>query len=963
MAPEQQLTFGPFRLDVTGGRLWRGAHVVALRPRAVAVLRYLAEHPGRLVTKAELRQAVWGDTHVTDTVLRVCVREIRAALGDLASAPQYVQTVGQEGYCFLAGGDLESLPLPTPGPLVGRQREVERLEGWFQRAASGQRQIGFISGEVGIGKTTVVKLFSSRLAARSGVRVGHGQCVEHYSEGEPYLPWLEALGRLARGPGGSEVLAAMRRYAPMWLIQLPGMVSELELERLQRQVQGATPARMVRELSELLDVLAAEVPLVVVLEDLHWSDRSSMECLTSLAQRPEPARLLVLGTYRQAELVIRRHPLRGMVQELGGRGQAAELCLEVLSAEDVAAYVAGRLGGPVAAVLAAFIYERTDGNALFMVNMLEHLVQHRVVVRQEGTWTLREEAEKESVPEGLRQLLVRRLESLKPEERRVLEVASVVGEVFTAAAVAAGVQGSVEHIEEVCEELAAPHHFLADIGLTTWPDGTSTGSYRFQHALYQWVLYEGLGSTRRGQLHRRIGTRLEAGYGARAAEIAAQLAVHYERAGEAGRAVHSWQQAGEQAVRRNALHEAIAALRRGLAVLGTRPDSPQRAQQELTLHLLMGELLMGAKGIAAPDAGEVYAQAHTLCQQLGEPPELCRVLYGLYQSHVGQGRVRAAGEVSQQLLAMAEVQPAMNGLLEGHLAVGGAAFFRGDFVAARAHLEQCRSLADALPFPTSPFRGGFVTGVEPLVWLELALWALGYADQAQQRCQEALAWARQVDHPPSLWVAQCFAAMLSHCRRDVAGTRAYAEAAMALAGAQGFAHRVELGRILWGWALVLQEDAAAGVAYIRQGLAESQGLGPEVAHPYWLTLLVEAHGRVGQPEAGLTVLAGALTVMDTTEARWWEAEIYRLQGDLLLHLPSPEVSQAEASFHQALDVARRQQAKALELRAAISLSRLWQQQARRTEARQLLADIYRWFTEGFDTADLQTAKALLEELS
>jgi predicted ATPase len=688
-----------------------------------------------------------------------------------------------------------------------------------------------------------------------------------------------------------------------------------------------------------------------------------VECLAGLAQRREPARLLMLGTYRPAEAVIRGHPLRGMVQELCGRGQAVELRLEVLPAEDVAAYVAGRLGGPASAALAAFIYERTDGNALFMVNMLEHLVQQGEVVRRGGAWTLREGAETVSVPEGLRQLLGRRLEALRPEARRVLEAASVVGEAFAVAAVAAGVQGSVEEVEAVCEGLVAPPPFLADIGLVTWPDGTSAGSYRFQHALYQQVLYGGLGTGRRAQLHRRIGARLEAGYGARAGEIAAQLAVHFERGGEVERAVHAWQQAGEQAARRHAHQEAIAALRRGLALLAMRPHSPARSQQELTLQLTLGELLMAVKGMAAPDAGEVYAQAHTLCQQLGEPPELCRVLYGLYQSYVGQGRVRAAGEVSQQLLDLAQRQPAMGGLLEGHLAVGGAAFFRGDFVAARAHLEQCRSLADALLFPTPPFRGGFVAGVEPLVWLELALWALGYADQAQQRGQEALARAREVEHPPSLWVAECSAAMLCHCRRDVAGTRAYAEAAVALAAAQGFAHRVELGRILWGWALALQGDAAADVAHIRQGEAGSQGLGPEVAHPYWLSLLAEAYGQVGQPEVGLAVLAEALTVMATTEARWWEAELYRLQGDLLLHLPSPDVSRAEASFHQALDVARRQQAKALELRAAMSLSRLWQQQALRTEARQLLADIYRWFTEGFDTADLQTAKALLEELA
>jgi tetratricopeptide (TPR) repeat protein len=597
------------------------------------------------------------------------------------------------------------------------------------------------------------------------------------------------------------------------------------------------------------------------------------------------------------------------------------------------------------------------------VNMLEHLVQQGQVVRRAGQWTLGQEAEKLSVPEELRQLLERRLEALKPEARRVLEAASVVGEAFAVAAVAAGVQGSVEEIEAVCEGLATPHLFLADMGMTIWPDGTNAGSYRFRHALYQQVLYEGVGMGRRQQLHRRVGDRLEAGYGTRVGEIATHLALHFECGGEVERAVHAWHQVGEQAARRNANHEAVAALGRGLALLATSPDSPERTHQEIVLQLTLAELLMAVKGIAAPDAGEAYARAYALCQQLGEPPEFGRVLYGFYRSYVGQGRVRAAGEVSQQLFALSQRQPAINVLSEAHTAMGGAALFQGDFVAARAHLEQGRSVVNSLPLSSSPFRAGFVPGVEPLVWLELALWALGYADQAQQCSQEALARARQMEHPATVWIAECFAAMLSQCRRDVAGTHTYAEAAMAVAAAQGFAHRLELGRILWGWALVLQGDSAADVEHIRQGIAASQGQGPEVAHPYWLILLAEAYGHAGQPEAGLEVLAEALTVGTATEARWWEAEIYRLQGDLLLRLPSSDVSQAEASFHQALDVARRQQARALELRAAMSLSRLWQQQAQRTESRQLLADIYRWFTEGFDTPDLQCAKAMLEELA
>jgi DNA-binding winged helix-turn-helix (wHTH) protein len=357
MEPEHSLTFGPFRLDLTHRRLWRGEQVIGLRPRTLAVLCYLVEHPGRLVTKAELRQHVWAGAHVTDSVLRVSVREIRAALGDLAAMPRYLETVGSQGYRFLVGGDQDVPPPPAPGPVVGRQCEVEALEQWYQRAADGWRQMVFVSGEAGIGKTTVIDLWLARLAAGNRVRIARGQCIEHYAEGKPYLPLLEALGQFSRQSGGSEVFAVLRRYAPMWLAQLPGSVSETELERLRHQVQGATSARMLRALAEALDVLAAETPLVLVLEDLHWSDSSTVECLGYMAQRRAPVRLLLLGTYRPVETGLLGHPLRSLVQELCGRGQGIELRLEVLPAESAAVYLAGRLGGPVAAPLVAFVHE------------------------------------------------------------------------------------------------------------------------------------------------------------------------------------------------------------------------------------------------------------------------------------------------------------------------------------------------------------------------------------------------------------------------------------------------------------------------------------------------------------------------------------------------------------------------------------------------------------------------------
>jgi predicted ATPase len=847
---------------------------------------------------------------------------------------------------------------------VGRQGEVEALAEWFQRAAHGTRQLVFVSGEAGVGKTTVVEMFLTRRAAGPEGWTARGQCVEHYGEGEPYLPFVEALGRLGHGPARDEVRAVLRRYAPLWLAHLPGLVSETELERLHGRLHGVTQARMLRELAEALEVLTADRALVLLLEDLQWSDPSTVEALAYLAQRPEPARLLVLGTYRPVDVLLQGHPLRGMAQELCGRGQGNELRLEFLTAADVAAYVAGRLGGPVAAPLTVFVYARTDGNALFMVNIVEHLVQQGGVVRREGQWTLREgtAAQGARLPAGLRELLLRRIEALPPASRLVLEAASVVGEEFAVAAVAAGTQHPIEDVEAVCAGLAAQRHLLDDTGWTVWPDATSGGRYRFQHTVYQQVLYEALGTARLVQLHQRIGARLEEGYGVQAGEMAAQLAVHFERGGEVQRAVHYWQQAGDNAARRHAYPEALAALRKGLALLATLPDSPERPQRELTLRLTLGELLIAAQGRAAPEVGEVYTRARTLCQEVGETLQRFRVLGGLIQFHRAQAQLGAAEESSWQFCHMAQQQRNTVLLLEGYAALGIVALYRGDFMAARAHLEQSVHLGHPWQPPSSPFYGGYHPGVSTLSWIAQILGELGYGDQAQQRSQEALALAQQVEDTPSLAYAELLAAILSQDSRDVAATQAHADALMTLAAEQGFELRVEQSRILRGWVMAMQGHTAEGVMQIRQGLVTQQSVGPKPYSPYFLSLLVEACGQAGQPEAGLEVLEEALTLVHTTETRRWEARLYRLKGVLLLQLPSADVQQADACFQQALRVACVQQARALELQAAMSLSRLWQRQGKRQAARALLAPVYGWFTEGFDTADLQEAKTLLEAL-
>ncbi|HEY5871162.1 MAG TPA: hypothetical protein VI542_37265, partial [Candidatus Tectomicrobia bacterium] len=427
---------------------------------------------------------------------------------------------------------------------------------------------------------------------------------------------------------------------------------------------------------------------------------------------------------------------------------------------------------------------------------------------------------------------------------------------------------------------------------------------------------------------------------------------------------HYLQQTGDTAARQNAYPEAIIALSKGLALLTTLPDSAARARHELALQLALGALLLAMKGRTAPEVGEAYTRAHALGQQVGEPLQCCQALWGLVQFHAAMGQLRSAGELSQQLFHLAQQQSDPKLVLDGHLALGHVLLYQGDFPAARTHLEYSLDRFNPLQSTIPTFRDGFVSEVFPLCRLVQALWPLGYADQAWKRVQEALVLARHAEHPLSQLYAELWAALLSQWCRDVAATQAHAETAMDLATIHGSALRVEQGRILCGWALVMQGEPTTGMAHMHQGWVASQSLGgPPLLNFYWLSMLAEAHGRMGRPEVGLTVLAEALTLLATTEARWWEAELYRLKGALLLQLPRPDVPQAETCVRQALEVARGQQAKTLELRAALTLSRLWQQQSKQADAQALLAPIYGWFTEGFDTADLQEAKSLLADLT
>jgi predicted ATPase len=495
--------------------------------------------------------------------------------------------------------------------------------------------------------------------------------------------------------------------------------------------------------------------------------------------------------------------------------------------------------------------------------------------------------------------------------------------------------------------------------------------YRFKHALIQEATYQSLLRSTRQRHHQHIAQVLEERFPELCATQPELLAQHYTEAGLHAQAIPYWQRAGQRASERSAYVEAVAHLTKGLEGLATLPETPARAQQELELQTTLGPVLMNTRGQAAPEVLHAYARARDLCQQVGQTPQLFQVLRGLWYFYLHRLELRTARELGEHLLTLAQQvgDPAL--LLEAHYALGNTLNYLGEFAATQAHFAQGIALYDPQQHRSHVIRYGQDPGMMCRAYAGVTLWLLGYPDQALQRSREALTLARELAHSVSLATALAFAAWVHHFRREGPLTQERAEANLALAAEQGFMVLLAQGTIFRGWALVQryaecgtgQGHREEGMAQIQQGLAAWRATGAQVFRPYGLALLAEASAQVGQIEEGLTLLVEAMTAANDTGERRWDAELHRLKGELLLARSAEHHAEAETCFQQALAIARRQEARSWELRATMSLSRLWQWQGKRAEAHALLAPIYGWFTEGFDTADLQEAKALLEELA
>jgi DNA-binding winged helix-turn-helix (wHTH) protein/tetratricopeptide (TPR) repeat protein len=580
-------SFGPFRLDEANQCLWRADMRVPLMPKPFAVLRYLVEHAGQLVTQDQLLAAIWPDTYVQPEVLRRYVLEIRRALNDRAEAPAFVQTLPKRGYQFIAPV-IEDDERSTTGSsarstLVGRDSALADLSRCLTTTLGGRRQIVFVAGEHGIGKTSLVDAFADASRGTEALHIVRGQAVEGFAGKEPYYPLLEAIGELARGPAKSLVVETLTTHAPTWLTQFPALIVPEQHAALLREIRGAPRERMVRELCEALDVLTESVPLVLILEDLHWVDYSTLDMISALARRRQPARLLVVGTFRPADVIVSDSPLKGLKQDLLLHHLCHEIELERLEESDVEAYLAGGFGDEVPAGFASVIQKHSDGNPLFMTAMLDHLAQQGLLVRENDRWKLTVPIDQvdPGVPDTLKQMLEIQLLHLGEEEQQILKCASVAGPVFNVWSVATMMERDAPALERVFERLAERHQFLEPLGTRDVSSDISSFAYRFRHALYREVLYRRLNSDLRSGFHRRLASGLE-GIHASADELAAEIALHFEAGHESERAIPYLLRAAQTATRTHAHREAADLLEHAREIALTIADR----SGELELQIL-----------------------------------------------------------------------------------------------------------------------------------------------------------------------------------------------------------------------------------------------------------------------------------------------------------------------------------------------------------------------------------------
>lgn len=887
---------------------------------------------------------------------------------------------------------------------VGRQSEMDHLQRALDYAKQGHGQIVGVMGEPGVGKS---RLFHEFVGAQRALPSHARDCLilETFSaplgKAYPSLPLIDLLKNYFQfGPHDDERRRSEKITGRLLTLDrsledaLPYLCFLLGVAEPTSPLQQMDPqSRRQRTLEAVKRLLIRESlnqPLIVIVEDLHWLDAETQAFLQLLSDSLPPARVLLLVNYRPE-----------YQHAWNGKTYFSQLRLDPLGQEQAEEMLTALLGEHARSLhesslqdLKRFILDKTEGNPFFMEEIVQALVEQGVLARGEVRAALQKQALADlRLPTTVQGVLAARIDRLPSDEKALLQILAVIGKEFSLSL--------LKHVADQPEDDLL--HQLSHLQISefiyerpVFPDI----EYTFKHALTQEVAYSSVLQERRTALHERIAQATERLYSQTLDEHYNELAHHYSRSGNTLKAVNYLQRAGQQAAQHSLHEEAVTHFTTALGLLQSLSDAPERAQQELTLQLSLAASLQATRGPSAAEVAAAYTRALTLCQQGGTPQQFFSVLRGLWVLHHVQADLVAARTLGEQLLEMAERAQDAALVLEAHRALGSTFLWQGDFTLARTHLEAAIILCDQHQQQSlTSLYGGANPVVSCLCEIARVLWFLGYPEQALRRSQEALALARSLSDPFSLGFALVFAAGLHQLRREGFFAQSRAEESIMVAREYGFSSLLSAGTIRRGWALATQGQEEAGLRHMQQGLAARQATGAELAQPYFLALEAEVYGKLGQSERALSLLSKALTTMTTSGEYRLEAEFYRLKGELLLTQeiknqnskgksqnfentdPRPLMpdapGEAEACFLKAIEIAKRQQARSLELRAVMSLVRLRQQQATQQEsrvtqheartklkeARAMLADVYNWFTEGFDTKDLQEAKTLLESLA
>jgi DNA-binding winged helix-turn-helix (wHTH) protein/tetratricopeptide (TPR) repeat protein len=946
--------FPPFRLDPADDRLWKGDKQLTLRRKPFAILRYLVANPRRLVTHQELIDYVWGGSVVSESAMRTHLHELRQVLGE-----QVIETVIGRGYRFTAEVKTTAAPQhatiqTATRTIVGRDTELAFLHARFDEAQRGHRQLVFVTGEPGIGKTTLVDSFIDELESRQDVLVMRGASIEQHGTPEAYLPIIEMLSGLRTSRHGDSAIAALIRYAPTFVAELPQLVPDNKRDEIASRAR--TEAKPVRELIEALEALAAQHTVVIVLEDLQWADVATLDLVSMLGARRGHAQLLVLATARRAESQTVSHPLHRVLRTLVARAGAKELAVEQLANDDVQRYLDVRfphhaLPGGFTRVVATI----TAGTPLFLVTLIDDLVRRGMLVEQDGVWRLGVTLEDIAAhrPDSVRQLVDMQLDALGPEEQRVLEAGSVLGTELSTALVAAALEKSVEHVDEVCDGLARRSLFLRREGVEEWPGGELHTKYALGHRLVQDVLCERSAPTRRARWHRLVAERLESAYGADAAPIAHVLALHFDQGHVPARAVHYYLVAAERAEARFASSDALSLCRRARELVVRLPAD--RTRDELELAVLGHLAQSGFRTIALVDEPlEMFERMVAIARAIGDPEKLVRALTNSSYRYSTLAQYSRAREVLDEVDALlGTFTPSVELAASVKVARVMSLVWSGELAPARVLIEDL--LAAPVPFdPRNPGllgptnRAGMLSSYDGFL-----RWASGEPNAALRIARGQLAIARQSGD--AFFLGAISVHIANHLLlRGESPDEVRALTTAVLASPEAAPWHAPAATIL-AWA-----DAQVGA------------IEPERI----AALLRDFHERKKRMPLGITLVslptiaalrdsghvADARAVLDEMldlarkEEKIFLAELLRLRGELV---EAQDRAAAAQDYLDALAHAKTSGTTTFELRAAINLARLWRDTPRSAEARRLVEDALQRMGDAEGTSEVAQARDLL----